>query len=377
MRRWARAAQAGAWASPIASARQGWARVEGASSLPVAARACFPRLRAHLWNGRRAAGEAEGEPVRFAVVTAFPESDWHSGRLLAALAERGEALVVDPARLFSEIDGAGLHIGDGQGRGCDAFLLARGVSPRGDADAQLTIYRSLEAAGALVLNRVEALLDARDKFRTSLLLTAAGVATPRAALVQSPAQAVAFLRRSPRAVVKPLAGSLGVGVEKLEAGEGEAAILQRVASRLAGEGALYLQDFVPNAGRDLRVFVVGGRVAGSVERVARPGDFRTNMARGASAHPVRLNRQTEALASRAALALGLDYTGIDIVEGPRGPLVIEVNGNPAFDMIFHATGDDMALAIAEHVVRRVQAQSQARQRRRARGGRNLRAAREG
>ena len=60
------------------------------------------------------------------------------------------------------------------------------------------------------------------------------------------------------------------------------------------------------------------------------------------------------IASRAARALGLDYTGVDIIDGPDGPQVIEVNGNPAFDMIFQATGEDMARAVAEHVSREVQ-----------------------
>lgn len=296
--------------------------------------------------------------MRFAVVTAFPESDWHSGRLIAALSTRGEAIVVDPARLSSEIDGTALRIDDGQGLGCDAFLLARGVSPRGDADAQLTIYSSLEAAGALVLNRIEALLDARDKFRTSLRLCAAGVSTPRAALVQSPEQAMTFLRDVPGAVIKPLSGSLGVGVERVEPGQGG---LARIEARLEEEGALYLQSWVANDGRDLRVFVVGGRVAGAVERQARPGDFRTNMARGALARPISLRGEIEVLAARAALALGLDYTGVDIIDGPAGPQVIEVNGNPAFDMIFQATGEDMAEAVAEHVVRQVEARRLARQ----------------
>jgi ribosomal protein S6--L-glutamate ligase len=300
--------------------------------------------------------------VRFAVVTAFPESDWHSARLIAALSDKGEALVVDPARLGSEIDGSALRLDDGQddrGLECDAFLLARGVSPDGDADAQLTIYRSLEAAGALVLNRVEALLDARDKFRTSLLLAFAGIATPRAALVQSSAQAFAFLRENPDAVLKPLAGSLGDGVERVASDRDAASA--RISARLAREGALYLQAWVPNDGCDLRVFVVGGQVVGAVERVAQAGDFRTNMARGAQARPVALEPEVRALASRAALALGLDYTGIDIIEGPAGPQVIEVNGNPAFDMIFHATGEDMARAVADHVARRVQARRRRRE----------------
>ena len=51
-------------------------------------------------------------------------------------------------------------------------------------------------------------------------------------------------------------------------------------------------------------------------------------------------------------ALGLDYAGVDLVVGPEGPTVIEVNGNPSWQGILEATGLDMAEAIAEHVLGR-------------------------
>jgi ribosomal protein S6--L-glutamate ligase len=295
-------------------------------------------------------------------VTAFPSEDWHSARILAALSLHGKAVPVDPADLAASLDSRGLKVRDGA---CahdryDAFVLARGMSPRGDPDAQFCIYRALEASGALVVNRLGSLLDAQDKFRTSHLLRASGVPTPRAAIAQSAAEAAAVLKAMGQAVLKPLAGSLGEGVARLESGPRA----ERLAARhIARQGAIYLQQWVPNAGRDLRVFVVGGRVVGAVARVARPGEFRTNIARGATPHPVDLSPEVIAAATGAARALKLDYTGIDVIEGPRGPQVIEVNGNPAFDMIFRATGKDMAVEIARYVAARAW-----RQRRRAAGG---------
>lgn len=291
--------------------------------------------------------------LRFAVVTAFPTEDWHSARILAALSEFGTAVPVDPADLAASLDSRGLRVSDGAGphSAFDAFVLARGMSPRGDPDAQFCIYRALEAAGSLVINRLGSLLDAQDKFRTSHLLKSAGVPTPRAAIAQSAAEAAAILRVMGEAVLKPLAGSLGEGVERLSTGPQAE---RRAARRIARQGAVYLQQWVPNPGRDLRVFVVGGRVVGAVERVAKPGEFRTNIARGATPYPVRLSPEIADIAGRAARALRLDYTGIDVILGTRGPQVIEVNGNPAFDMIYRATGQDMAVEIARHVAARAQ-----------------------
>ena len=59
-----------------------------------------------------------------------------------------------------------------------------------------------------------------------------------------------------------------------------------------------------------------------------------------------------AVAEAAAEAIGLDYAGVDVVVGPEGPTVIEVNGNPSWQGILEATGLDMAEAIAEHVLGR-------------------------
>lgn len=287
------------------------------------------------------------DQLRFAVLTAYARDDWHSQRVIAALSLLGEVSVVDPAEVSARLDGRVPTFSFlGELATFDAHLLVRGLSPRGDADAQLSIYRALSNAGALVVNRVDALLDAQDKFRTSCLLARAGVPTPRAALVQTRDAAAAALAAWGEVVAKPLHGSLGEGVERLPAGGAGA---DQVAGRLVEEGAIYLQEWVPNPGHDTRAFVVGGRLVAAVERVAAQGEFRTNVARGARPRPAHPSLGMASVAERAARALGLDYAGVDLLDGPQGPQVIEVNGNPSFDMIFDATGQDMGVEIARHV----------------------------
>lgn len=285
--------------------------------------------------------------LRFAVVTAFHLEDWHSQRIADALSKHGDVAILDPALVGADFHSKGLRFLTSGSEGLfDAFVLARGMSSQGDADAQFCVYRALSADGALVINRLDALLDAQDKFRTSHLLHLAGIPTPRAAIVQSVDEAAIVLSALQRVVAKPLTGSLGEGVERLSKGRRG---LERVAERLYQEKAIYLQEWVPNRGYDTRVLVVGGELSGAVERVATAGEFRTNIAQGAKPREARLSPEAIEIAQMATLALGLDYAGVDLLEGPSGLQVIEVNGNPAFDMIWTATGKDVALDIAGHV----------------------------
>ncbi|MFN7135396.1 MAG: RimK family alpha-L-glutamate ligase, partial [Myxococcales bacterium] len=288
--------------------------------------------------------------LRVAVVTAFVEEDWHSQQLLAALGGLCEADVVDPSVFSAQLRHGALQVkvGTEDAARWDAFVLARGMSPRGDPDVQFAIYRALEESGVVVANRIGPLLDAQDKFRTSFLLRRAGVPTPRAAVVQTGDDAARVVELFGDAVLKPMAGSLGEGVERASGPNGQ----RRARQRVEEEGALYLQQYVPNDGRDVRVFVVGGVAVTAVERIAARGEWRTNVARGALARAVTPSRAAVDAAERAARVLGLDYTGVDLIETERGPQIIEVNGNPSWDFILRATGEDMAEHIARYVVGR-------------------------
>lgn len=292
-------------------------------------------------------------PVRFGVVTAWPDEDWHSQRLLDACARLGEAATVDPSALGAFVGHGAVEfqLGLRSGASFDALLIARGLGRAGDPDVQFEIYRALEGTGALVANRIDALLAAQDKLRTSWLLRRAGVATPRAAVAQAPRDAVAALGAMGEAVLKPIAGSLGEGLQRVRADRaGRKAVLERIEQT----GAVYLQEYVPHPGRDARVFVVGDRVAGAMERRAPAGEWRTNVERGATVRELGRDGALATLALGAAQALGLDWAGVDVVAGPAGPTVLEVNGNPSWQGLLAATGEDMAEPIAEHVWARAQ-----------------------
>jgi tetrahydromethanopterin:alpha-L-glutamate ligase len=289
--------------------------------------------------------------IRIGIVTAWPEDDWHSEGLLAACSRRAYTEALDPAALAARIEPDGVVV---LARGApasrfDAFILARGLGRAGDPDVQFEIYRALEGTGALVVNRLDPLLAAQDKFRTSWLLSLAGVPTPRAAVAQCGDDAEAALAALGDSVVKPVEGSLGDGIERLRP---DARGRARLRERVERDGAVYLQAWTPHPGRDLRVFVVGGRARAAIARHAPAGEWRTNVAQGGRAEPVVVGPALARTAEAAAAALGLDYAGVDLVTAPDGPTVLEVNGNPSWQGILEATGLDMAEVIAEHVLGR-------------------------
>ncbi len=288
--------------------------------------------------------------IRIGIVTAWPEDDWHSRRLLDACQKRCHATAVDPALLAAAVGPDGLvPSAGGVPLEVDALILARGLGRSGDPDVQFELYRALEEAGTVVVNRLDPLLAAQDKFRTSWLLSRAGVPTPPAVVAQTPGDAEAALVALRDGVAKPIAGSLGDGVERLRS---DAAGRLAVREKVARDHGVYLQAYVPHPGRDLRVFVVGGTARAAITRTAPPGEGRTNVAVGGQAEAIDCPAEVRAIAEAAADVLGLDYAGVDLVPGPEGPMVIEVNGNPSWQGIQEATGLDMAEVIADHVLAR-------------------------
>ena len=196
----------------------------------------------------------------------------------------------------------------------------------------------LEGAGIRVLNRPRALVAAHDKLATSRALGEAGVPHPRTAHITAPTSLVPF---DPPVVVKPRFGSWGRDVALCEDGGALRRHLARVAHRrwFKSHGAL-VQELVPPQGEDLRLVVAGGTVVGAVRRIAAPGEWRTNVALGATRHAVTPTPELCELAIAASRAIDGDLVGVDLLPTPDGShVVIEVNGAVEFNEEYALDGD--------------------------------------
>ncbi len=188
----------------------------------------------------------------------------------------------------------------------------------------------LEGAGVRVLNRPRALIAAHDKLATSRALGEAGVAHPRTVQVTTPNTPVPL---EPPVVVKPRFGSWGRDVVLCP----DAASFRRHLAEMShrrwfkSHGAL-VQELVPPQGEDLRLIVAGGTVVGAVRRVAAPGEWRTNIALGATRLPVIPPPDAQELAIAASHAIEADLVGVDLLPTPDGGyVVIELNGAVEFN----------------------------------------------
>jgi RimK family alpha-L-glutamate ligase len=222
------------------------------------------------------------------------------------------------------------------------------------AEPGLDVLDELAARGVRVLNGARALVDAHDKLRTAELLARAGIPHPRSAHHPPQSETVEL---PPPLVVKPRYGSWGVDVFRCETEEEVERILFEVAGRpwYVKHGAL-LQELVPPVGFDLRLVVAAGEVVGAAERVARPGEWRTNVSLGATKHQAEPRPEAFALAMAAAEAIGADLVGVDLLPVDTGYVVLELNGAVEFDRVYDlsssATGAFEAAAAALHLPRR-------------------------
>ena len=212
---------------------------------------------------------------------------WYTDDLCRAVAERNHtALVLPYEGLVARTGGVGsLSSHNAAILGADA-VLAR-VIP--DGSLEQIIFRVdalhwIEERGVPVINSPRAIERSVDKFYTTALLQEAGLPTPETVVCEGAADALAAMRAMRDAIVKPLFGSLGHGMVRVSDPE----LALRVVRTLEQMRAVfYVQRAVNHGGRDIRAFVVGGRVLGAIERLAPAGEWRSNVSRGGSARPFR------------------------------------------------------------------------------------------
>lgn len=274
------------------------------------------------------------------VVILSDEPGWH-GRMLTE-AFRARQMTVSVRSVTELVAGAGgVPVFPDSPAPPDAIFV-RGI-PGGTAEQvcmRMEFLHRLAASGVAVVNPPRAVELTVNKGMTSMLLDAAGIPIPATFCGESLEAALDFcepLFASGREVVfKPLFGSQGEGLERVRSE-------RELLGVTHNGGVWYLQEFVPPVAggyRDWRLFCVGGEVIAAMER--RSDFWITNRAQGGSCHPLAITPELQDLAVRALHAVGADYLGVDILPGPEGPLMTEVNSIPAWQGLQRVCMPDIA-----------------------------------
>ena len=280
--------------------------------------------------------------------------EWHIQRLLRELKGRGvEAYVFPVTRLVSRVGSEpkvsvrGYPVDD-----YDALIVRR--VPGGTAERvfyRMDAVHMLEELGVYVINPASSIEKSVNKYYTSALLEAAGIPSPRTVVTESFTEAMkAFDELGGDVVVKPLFGSLGAGMTRLT----DRDIAYRVFRALEGaQTVFYLQEYIPHGNRDIRVFVIGGRVVASMTRVG--SGWKTNISLGGQPEPYEPSPEETEVSLRAAETLGLEYTGVDLLRSEvDGRLyLLEVTSTPGWEGLQKVTEVNITERLVDHVLERL------------------------
>jgi ribosomal protein S6--L-glutamate ligase len=274
---------------------------------------------------------------------------YSTDRLKAAAEARGhDTKVIDYLRCYLNITSRRPTVLF-QGRELEGFDA---VIPRIGATHTFygtAVVRQFELMGTFSANESQAITRSRDKLRSLQLLSRSGIGLPVTAFAHSTKDIDGLLETVGGApvIVKLLEGTQGVGVVLAETKKAAESV---IAAFRQLDANILVQEYIKEAGgNDIRCLVVGNRVVAAIERRSAPGEFRSNLHRGGEAVKVKLTPEERSIAVRAARALGLNVSGVDILRSNHGPVVMEVNSSPGLEGVETSTGVDVAGKIVDYL----------------------------
>jgi len=270
-------------------------------------------------------------------------------RLVEAAAERGHRIiVVDPIYTWPIlISGTPDLAGGVDIRMLDVVLPRQGATVN---DSSLKLVPHLHHMGIPLVNSLDAIRLAKDKFLTLQALSSVEIPIPDTGFINAYEgfQAVLVRLGGYPVVIKQVSGRVGEGVFLVNDDHKARLILHNNLETAKG---ILVQRFIPPENRfDVRVLVIGGQVAGAMKLKPEPGDFRSNFHLTHRSWPVELSPELEEIALKATATLGLEIAGVDlIVDTEEKVRVIELNYSPGFRGLEAATGLDIAGRIIDYV----------------------------
>jgi ribosomal protein S6--L-glutamate ligase len=280
--------------------------------------------------------------MRIAILSAG--DGWHVQDLLRAARTYGvDAESVNFRRLQARVGAGANHVLQ-----ADRVLVR--TMPPGSLEQvvfRMDALHRLQAAGVRVLNPPRAVETCVDKYLATAQLAAAGLPVPPTIVCQHADDAMeAFEVLGRDVVVKPLFGAEGRGMVRLTDEE----VAWRTFRTLEHlQAVLYVQQFIPHDGWDLRAFVLGSRVLAAMRRHAN-GDWRTNVAQGGRTESISLTVEEEKLALQAAAVVQAPVCGVDLLQGKDGRrYVLEVNAVPGWRALAPVAGIDVAAALIRYL----------------------------
>jgi glutathione synthase/RimK-type ligase-like ATP-grasp enzyme len=205
---------------------------------------------------------------------------------------------------------------------------------REKAEVLVAVMRRWEALGLPIYNPLSASDAVRKPFQMAELARR-GLPVPETLWTNDPA-AVRRFALGRRIAYKPVAG--GAATRELGADDLDDAKLARLAN-----APVTFQELL--AGRDVRVFILDGRVVAAFHIHTQALDYRQNEEKVES---VALDPAVQRICLAAASMTGLRFTGMDLKETADGtPKILELNPSPMFLGFDHLGGTNVRGALVD------------------------------
>jgi len=213
----------------------------------------------------------------------------------------------------------------------------------------LYISRIFEAHGVPVVNPTAVAERCGDKYITSQILVSNDIPTPRVLMAfDADATLEAIEAVGYPCVLKPVVGSWGRLLARVDNRETAEAIIEHKSSLGVNHQVFYVQEYVNKPGRDIRAFVIGSEPIAAIYRTSE--SWITNTARGGQASNCPLTAELRKLCQRAAEAMGGGLLAIDLFETNDGFTVNEVNHTMEFRNSIDTTGVNIPARMADYVI---------------------------
>lgn len=282
------------------------------------------------------------------------DSDYSVSRLLEAATAKGIDLQIyrpDQFELVVTRDDRKSILVDGSPTPIPDFLIPRlGSSTTYFA---LAIIRQLERLGVFVCNSSVTIETVKDKLHMHQLLAQSNLPTPKTMLFKLPVD-IDIVRKEIGfpVIVKNITGTEGAGIYLCQSEDKLVDLMELIYSTNPNVNII-LQEFIEmSSGKDLRVFIVGGKIIGCMKRVSK-GSFKANFSRGGKVEKFELTPEAEWLATETARLVDFDIAGIDLLFDKGGYKVCEANSAPGFKGLEQVMGKNIAEQIIDYITVKV------------------------
>ena len=279
------------------------------------------------------------------------EESWETRKLVEEFENQGiKVRVVNPqdVDIFVDRDDRKSILVAGKARALPDFVIPRTGS--GTTYFIKAIIRHLERLGVILINGSDSIDTVKDKLYTQQVLGESNLPVPKTLLVKHPIN-VEWVEQNIGfpAIIKTLSGSFGAGVFMAE-DKKQFKQLLKMAEITKKSYNIIVQEFIKDSwGKDLRVFVLNGKVVGCMMRQAVDDDFRANITRGGEGIPYQIDENIEWLGGESARLLDLDIAGVDLLFDDSGYQICEVNSSPGFEGMEKFTKVNIAESIVNYI----------------------------